>query len=339
MPRPAARVAAVLAVAAAVATACGKKAPLRLPEQIRPEGAPAPSASVREGAVTVRFRVPAQRLFPEREEPWVLARLLRGTGPGGDLAEAGAVLDAAGLGFGEELVLLDEGRPAAVEHVYRVEFRDARRRRRALSPALSVSWPAVPEAPRSLEALGAAGAVTLAWLPPDPAPEGLRYRVYRREQGGEPAALPGAEPTAPAFVDSRVRPGREYCYEVRGLLAGTGVEVEGPASGEGCALAGGAQPPSPPQGLAVLPVGRGYQLSWEPVDEPGVVGYAVYREIGDGPPRRVTPTPVAGTLFVDDPGDLPVGTVLRWAVTAVEGAPRGGESPMSASATATVGAR
>src|SRR5512137_622672 len=60
---------------------CGKKAPLRLTDDRNAGRAPAPHARVREGRVMLDFRVPAHRMFPEREEPWVLVRILRQAGP------------------------------------------------------------------------------------------------------------------------------------------------------------------------------------------------------------------------------------------------------------------
>ena len=69
--------------------ACGKKAPLRLVDDRAPLPAPAVHARIREGRVILDFRAPAHRLFPEREEPWVLARILRQSGSSTEVVEAG----------------------------------------------------------------------------------------------------------------------------------------------------------------------------------------------------------------------------------------------------------
>jgi hypothetical protein len=131
-----------------------------------------------------------------------------------------------------------------------VEFRDAVRRRRALSEPLAVSWEQVPEAPAALTATGQLQSIVLSWTPP-PGASGLGYRIYRREISSaqvERAALAAvAEST---YVDSRVEASREYCYLVRAALSAKGVEVEGPPSPEACSRpASDEQPPArPPAG-------------------------------------------------------------------------------------------
>lgn len=240
------------AVAAALLLlgACGKKAPLRLPDSRPAEKAPLPRARIRESRVTLEFRVPAHRLFPEVEEPWILARILRRPDSGAEWTEVGAILEREGFAFGAPLAWADEAQPPGTAVVYRVEFRDAMRRRRAVSEQLRVAWVSVPGAPLALSAAGTERAVALSWA----APLGVsvRFRLYRRE-AAEPSAAPlFSDAVAPSeFVDSRVEPGREYCYTVRAVLQEKEVEVEGPQSPEACARTEGpppppARPPAPP---------------------------------------------------------------------------------------------
>ena len=113
--------------------ACGKKAPLRLPDDRTAEHATAPRARVSEGRVTLDFRVPAHRLFPEREEPFALARILRRSGASSEYVEAGAILQDGGFHGLPPLSWSDQVLPPKKPYSYRVEFRDASRRRRALS--------------------------------------------------------------------------------------------------------------------------------------------------------------------------------------------------------------
>jgi predicted small lipoprotein YifL len=223
--------------------ACGKKAPLRLPDSRAAAAAPLPRARVREGLVTLDFQVPRQRIFPEREEPWVLARILRqATGATAEAVEAGSLLETGGFAFGAPLSWTDrEQQPGS--SVYRVEFRDAARRR-ALSAPLTVAWDRVPAAPVGFSAGGVAGAIALAWEASAGGGEGLRYRIYRRESA-QPAAAPlSPEPLAQnRYVDSRVETGREYCYTVRAVLVtAQSLEVEGAAGAEACARAVAAEP-------------------------------------------------------------------------------------------------
>lgn len=249
-----ARAEAAAAVLAAVVLAagvpgCGKKAPLRLPESRPVEEAPVPRASVREGRVSLEVRVPRHRLFPEREEPWVLARILREpAGEPGKRVEAGAILETAGFAFGSSLFWADAELPAGSYH-YRVEFRDGARRRRAQSAPLAVSWERVPGPPLALAASGGTSAIALSWQAPDAGPD-ARFAIYRREPPSLTETLVTPEPVAGTnHADSRIEPGREYCYTVRAVLVVSDVPVEGAAAAEACARATAAGP-APPAGAA-----------------------------------------------------------------------------------------
>jgi predicted small lipoprotein YifL len=233
--------AALLALAPA---ACGKKAPLRLPEDRPALEIAAPTARVREGQVTLDFLVPRHRLFPEREDPWVLARVLRASGaPGAEAVEVGAVLEPGGFAFEAPLAWTDREQPPGV-YVYRVEFRDKVRRRRALSAPVRVSWERTPGTPQDLAAEGATRSVALRWVAPGGADEATRFAIYRREPPATAFTAISPEPVAGSgYQDSRVEPGREYCYAVRAVLTAGGVAVEGAATPEACARPVAEQPP------------------------------------------------------------------------------------------------
>jgi hypothetical protein len=238
-------------VLALAAGACGKKAPLRLTDERTAEHAPDVRGRVRLNRVTLDFRVPQHRFFPEREEPWVLARILRQSAPSGEVVEAGAILQANGFAFGAPLTWTDQVQPAKTAYIYRVEFRDAIRRRRAVSEPLKVGWERLPNAPSNLSAAGRLRAIVLTWTAPSGAEPGLGYRVYRREPAQEQyELLSAAVVTETSFVDSRVEPGRRYCYEVRAALSAGALEVEGSAGPEECAGAAADElpPPAPPAG-------------------------------------------------------------------------------------------
>jgi hypothetical protein len=232
--------------------ACGKKAPLRLPEDRPVDKAPTPRARVQEGRVILDFRVPRHRLFPEREEPWVLARILRQTAPSREFVEAGAILEGAGFPFEAPLAWSDQVLAPRKKYTYRVEFRDGARRRRALSETLSVSWDRVPESPSGLRAVAADRAIILTWNAPGGESGEVRYRLYRRlpPQSTREALAP--EPiTANRFADSMIEAGRDYCYAISAALLFGGLEVEGPAGAEACARAIAAEPqPERPPGTA-----------------------------------------------------------------------------------------
>lgn len=226
---------------------------MRLPEDRPAEQAPALRARVREASVILDFRVPDPRLFPERQQRWVLARILRRAAQPAEVVEAGAILEAGGFAYGARLVWTDQGQKPKNSLVYQVEFRDAARQRRALTAPVTVTWDRLPGTPSAPTAAGGATAVSLAWEAPGADDAEVRYRVYRREPP-QPDSLPVTpEPVdGSRFIDSRTEPGREYCYTVRGVLDLKGLEVEGPASPEACARTTSAEPPprQPPAGNA-----------------------------------------------------------------------------------------
>jgi len=224
--------------------ACGKKAPLRLIDDRSPQSAPTLRARVREGRVTLDFRVPAHRVFPEREDPWVLARILRQATPASVVIEAGAILKAEGFAFDAPLTWSDQVQPPHSSFSYRVEFRDAVRRRRALSEPLAVSWDLVPDAPPTLTAESHLRSIVLSWT--TPTGTGINYRIYRRDMS---QAL--FEPISPdlvttsSSVDSRIESDRDYCYVVRAVLSVAALEIEGPASPESCSRTAAEEPITP----------------------------------------------------------------------------------------------
>ena len=226
--------------------ACGKKAPLRLSEDRIAEHAPALHARIRDGRVTLDFRVPAHRSFPEREEPWVLARILRQTAPSSEVVEAGAILKEGGFAFNSPLTWSDQELPPKKSFIYRVEFRDAVRRRRAVSEPLSVSWDQVPDAPQNLTTVGHLRSIVLNWAGASGADAATTYRIYRREMSQSLFAPAAPEPvTAGRFTDSRIESGRDYCYVVRAVLNAKNMEIEGPASPESCTRSAPEELPTP----------------------------------------------------------------------------------------------
>ena len=332
--RRAALVCAAATVALTLPAACGKKGPLRLPDQREAEKAATPRASVREGQLTLEFKVPAHRVFPEREDPWVLARILRRVPPREEFVEVGVILEREGFTFGAPLSWT-EAAPTAGASAYRIEFRDGARRRRALSEPVEVVWQQPPAAPGDLAASGDDRAVALTWGAPAAAPGDVRYRIFRRESpGGAPEVLTADPIAALMHTDSRIQPSREYCYQVRAVRGGPGVAVEGPASAEVCVRTEDATPPPPPAKPRVSAMPGGFQLTWDEVAAPDLLGYRIYRAVGDGPLELLTQVPVRGNAYREEAPSAPAGTRYRYVVTAVDNSPRMNESPFSPAAEA-----
>ena len=325
--------AAIFAIVLAGAPACGKKGPLRLPDQRPPEHADTPRAAVSGGRLTLSFKVPAHRVFPEREEPWVLARILRREASGKEFVEVGTILEGRGFGFGEPLAWSEEAQTAGTS-AYRVEFRDGARRRRALSNPVEVIWQVPPDAPTALTATGDDKGVELTWKGPAGATGAIRYRIYRRQTGGGEAENLTPDPVpAERHTDTRVVASRVYCYVVRAVLGAPA--VEGPAGPEVCVRTEDATPPPAPARVRVIATPGGFQLTWEEVPAEDLLGYRVYRGVGDGPLALITPNPVQGNAFREETREAPAGTRYRYVVTAVDNSSRRNESPFSPPAEAS----
>ncbi len=91
-------------------------------------------------------------------------------------------------------------------------------------------------------------------------------------------------------------------------------------------------PPAVPTGLAAVATaadssaGPSIDLSWQPVGEADLAGYAVYRREGEGPWQRISPAqPIVGPAFHDP--QVQAGHTYRYAITATD--QLGHESPRS----------
>jgi hypothetical protein len=147
-------------------------------------------------------------------------------------------------------------------------------------------------------------------------------------------------------LDKTIRFGQTYEYRAqrvaRILVGDKTLELAGPLSDPVPVEALDVFPPAVPSGLAAVAtaadsnIGPSIDLSWLPVADPDLAGYAVYRREGDGTDgswQRISPQqPVIGPGF-HDPQVQP-GHAYRYAVTAID--QLGHESARSPEADETV---
>ncbi len=171
--------------------------------------------------------------------------------------------------------------------------------------------------------------------PPEPAEESLLV---------DAAAQPGAAPGR--ALDRDIRFGQVYEYRAQRVariaVGGQTLELAGELSAPVRIEALDIFPPAVPAGLAaVATVGEGgteasIDLSWQPVSDPGLAGYLVYRRepgAANGGWQRISPAePLAGPGF-HDPNVQP-GRTYRYAVSAI--GQNGHESARSAEAEESV---
>jgi hypothetical protein len=145
--------------------------------------------------------------------------------------------------------------------------------------------------------------------------EGFSYNVYRFDDGTYPL-FPANQAALkkPFFVDTGLKNGKTYVYEIRKLSEKDGVKWEG----EGLRVEGTPKdltPPSVPQGVKAEKRGSVVRVFWLAVPEKDLAGYYVYR-IVEGKPVRITGTPVEETAFFDH--DVAQFRFLSYYVTSVD---------------------
>ncbi|MGC9158814.1 MAG: hypothetical protein ACP5FH_07465, partial [Terracidiphilus sp.] len=144
-------------------------------------------------------------------------------------------------------------------------------------------------------------------------------------------------------LDSNVRFGQSYEYRAQRVeripVDGTTLDLAGPLSAPLRVELRDVFPPTVPTGLVAVATaatpdsGPAIDLSWRPVSDPGLAGYAVYRRENGSAWRRISPAePLVPPAF-HDAGVLP-GHAYHYAVSSI--GRNGHESARSAEAGETV---
>jgi hypothetical protein len=247
---------------------------------------------------------------------------------------------------------------------YFVELLNRNGRSAGLSNGAVVLAGEAPPAVANLSAKVIKAGVVLRWTPELP---GEAIRLHRKlltpqpegkpktEQGPlapmpEPAEqklLVDAEPQSGAApdraLDQGIRFGHVYEYRAQRIArvsaGGQMLELDGPLSDPVRIEAKDIFPPDVPTGLAAVAtlaqagVETAIDLSWQPVADSDLAGYAVYRREGDGAWQRISPPQPSVAPGFHDP-HVETGRTYRYAVTAID---QGGhESARSAETEETV---
>jgi hypothetical protein len=248
---------------------------------------------------------------------------------------------------------LTAGTPRALS--YFVELRNRNGRSAGLSNAAVVLAGEAPAAVTGLTAEMRKSGVVLRWAAAGgAAPEPVRlHRKLLTPPTSKPkegllAAQPEpleqsllVEPAAQAgrALDKEIRFGQTYEYRAqrvaRVVVDGRTLELAGELSAPVRIAALDVFPPAVPTALAAVATAgeagaeAAIDLSWQPVTDADLAGYAVYRREGDGVWQRVSPAqPLVGPSFHDT--QVQAGHAYRYAVSAID---QGGhESARSAEA-------
>lgn len=291
----------------------------------------------------------------------IAVRLCRRPSPSAPCATAGSLQLRPGAGGAFTQTLppaLTAGPPRML--TYFVELINKRGRSAGLSnPARTLAGQA-PAAVTGLTAEVRKDGVVLRWSPGPEQTVPTAMRLRRRllsSLSGKHSQGPLAPPSEPLeqnllvqpspmrgrALDQTIRFGNTYQYRAQRVahirLNGLTLEMDGPLSAPVTIEALNVFPPDVPSGLAAVATaaqngaGPSVDLSWRPDTEADLAGYAVYRRLGGGPWRRISPEqPLTGPGFHDP--DVQQGHTYSYAVTAI--GQNGRESARSASVQETV---
>ncbi len=192
----------------------------------------------------------------------------------------------------------------------------------AWSNLLAVQIAAPLPRPEDLRAEATADGVRLSWRTAS-APEGLRFRIFRRGPQQTSPEIVG-ESAEPAFLDPGAAFDTTWLYSVQAFLKSGEQEALSELSDTVGIRPEDRFPPAPPSGLQATPGLGSIELLWEPNQEPDLQGYRVWRAAPDE-----TLAPITGILALPAYSDRNIepGKKYRYAVSAVD--LRGNESAPS----------
>lgn len=189
-----------------------------------------------------------------------------------------------------------------------------RGRRGNPSPQIAVPLVPAPPTPAQPSIDYDEKAITVSWPAVEDAPSGAHtYSVYRPGQSAPLTAAPVADAR---FADTAITWEQERCYEVRAGLTLESVRIEGPASPARCITPHDHFAPAKPDGLISVASEAAISLIWSANHEADLAGYIVLRAIA--PETALTPvteTPITDTNYKDT---VPSGAAVTYAVVAID---------------------
>jgi hypothetical protein len=198
-----------------------------------------------------------------------------------------------------------------------------------LSNVVVVVPKAPPAAPQQITTTARADGILVEWSGVEGA---AGYNIYRRgaqeRAHGKPLHTTGGGERS--WLDTTAAFGQSYIYAVTALSQLTPPIESAIASEREVRYQDRFAPPPPTELVALAEAGR-VRLVWRASEAEDVVGYIVYRRVGDGGFERVTAQPVENPEYTDT--GVASGRAYTYRVTAVDSA--GNESgPVEVRATA-----
>jgi hypothetical protein len=178
---------------------------------------------------------------------------------------------------------------------------------------------APPEQPHDLNGEVVVQGVHLTWHA-----QGSLFAVLRQGPDASGYGEVGRSPK-PEYIDTTIEFGKRYSYLVQTIAKAGEAEAQSDLSNEWTVTPLDTFPPATPAGLAVVPSTSSVELVWERNIDANVIGYRVYRALGDGALERLAD---AVELPAYSDHRIEAGKTYRYAVSAVK--TNKVESPLSA---------
>lgn len=308
---------------------CGKKGnplPKKLPE---PGGIRDLSGEVKDGVLFLSFTIPTKNRDGTEIVDLTGFKVLKScTSCGGPFELLKEVLLDGDRGFtvvNGRIYIFDDDLVNTYQYAYRVHPVTGTGMAGDGSNTFSIRWQDPPPAPAPTVSVKENDrTVEITWTQEN----GFSYNVYRHDGETYPLFPINKEVlTKPYFVETGLKNGQKYVYDIRTVVEQGGVQWEGPG------LRVAATPkdltaPSIPQQVKAERRGTVVEIKWLQNTEEDLAGYNVYRLIG-GKGRKLNQVLVRDPVFVDRGAST--SRYPSYFVTAVDGA--GNESQQSMEAT------
>jgi hypothetical protein len=166
-----------------------------------------------------------------------------------------------------------------------------------------------PERPHDFTAQAVPQGVRLTWQA-----AGNAFLVLRRGPEEKDYKLLDRS-LKPEYVDTTIEFGKPYTYLVQSVVKAGDAEAQSDLSNEAAITPIDTFPPATPAGLAAVPSTASVELAWERNTEPTVIGYRVYRALGNG---SFEPLPDMPVLPAYSDHHIEAGKTYRYAVSAIK---------------------
>jgi hypothetical protein len=210
-----------------------------------------------------------------------------------------------------KIYLYDEELTDGYQYAYQVFPYTSKGARGPVSNTFAITWEKTPPPPGSVLVKEDDGVVELKWaqIP------GMAFNVYRFDGAIYPLSPLNGRPLAtPIYMDAGLENGRKYVYEVRSVSDKGGVRREG-VGRRIEAVPVDRIPPPPPHDVQAELKGAGVQITWEQKATEDILGYNIFRIVGEKR-EQLNKEPLKDQVFFD--GNPPAVRYVSYSLTSLD---------------------